>query len=168
MKNTKALLLTNLLALTAVFALILLACMQQNDIFRLRAENVATIYESQIQDEIQLTSVEFAFVYFTTPTQENVKRWLDLFEVEHSDIVLAQSILESGHYKSEVFKTKNNLFGFCTSAGYMSYPHWICSISAYKDWQLRLYDGQMDYYYFLEEVGYAEDENYCSKLKQIY
>lgn len=94
-------------------------------------------------------------------------------------IVLRQSILETGWYKSNVCKNLNNLFGMTyhdgTKRRYRKYNNWKESISSYKNWQDQYYKGG-NYYDFLECVykndegeckSYATSKTYIYKLKHI-
>ena len=97
---------------------------------------------------------------------KNVRAELKRQGIKHVDIVLAQSILETGHYKSNVCKKNNNLFGLRCGSKYHSFSHWKQSIAYYKQHIQNRYKGG-DYYKFLANIGYAEDKNYISKLKNI-
>lgn len=99
--------------------------------------------------------------------QENVLYWLNYFEVQYPEIVLAQSIQECGwKYDSHRAETYNNIFGFETGAGALSFGHWVGSVIYYKKWQDTYYPGG-DYLEFLESYGYAADTLYTVKVKQI-
>lgn len=99
--------------------------------------------------------------------QENVLYWLNYFEVQYPEIVLAQSIQECGwKYDSYRAETYNNIFGFETGAGALSFGHWVGSVIYYKKWQDTYYPGG-DYLEFLESYGYAADTLYTVKVKQI-
>lgn len=90
------------------------------------------------------------------------------YEVHHPDIVYAQAILESGHFKSNIFKTKNNFLGLYNSRNHDFYEfnHWTECIKAYKTKvQYKYKDG--DYYNFLDSIHYAEDANYIKLVKNI-
>jgi hypothetical protein len=93
--------------------------------------------------------------------------------VEFSRIVIRQAILETGWFKSKVYRNKNNLFGFRTKNGYLTFDSWEDSIVYYKKWQKKHYTRFKEktedtcYYNFLRWVGYAEDELYITKLKSI-
>lgn len=100
-------------------------------------------------------------------------------EVKHPEIVLKQAILETGWFTSNIFKTKNNLFGMTYHNGekrlFQNYTSWRASIAYYKKWQMRYYKSG-DYYDFLECVyknkkgeckRYATSPTYISKLKSI-
>lgn len=103
------------------------------------------------------------------PTVWSVRNELRKFGVKHPTIVLAQSRLETGNYKSRLTKTHNNLFGFRTKDGYLKFSHWKESVAYYKRWQDRHYKPtkHSSYYNFLRVIGYAEDPNYITKVKKI-
>ena len=66
---------------------------------------------------------------------------------------------------------KNNLFGLWDSRNqkYFEYVTWQESIGGYKRGiQYKFFrKDYKEYYKFLEEIGYAEDPNYISKIKTI-
>jgi flagellum-specific peptidoglycan hydrolase FlgJ len=99
-------------------------------------------------------------------TIEQVRDEIQRQGIEHPEIVLAQSILETGWYKSHGCTHRKNLFGFYWKGSYKKWSTWQESIKYYADWQRRHYTGG-DYYKFLESVGYASDLKYISKLKNI-
>lgn len=86
--------------------------------------------------------------------------------IPHASIVLAQSILETGGYKSKLSKTHNNIFGLRKGNKYRQYNNFIECIADYKRLISSRYNGG-DYYQFLEKIGYAEDPNYTLLLKDI-
>lgn len=102
------------------------------------------------------------------PTKELVREACEYYEIKYSDIVVAQSILETGHYRSENCVKHNNLFGLYNSKTkkFFKFNHWAESVKAYKDMiQYRYVEG--DYYQWLEKIGYAEDSLYVKKLINI-
>jgi len=103
------------------------------------------------------------------PTEISVLRELKRLGVRSYHIVLAQSKLETGHYKSKVLRTHNNLFGFRTKKGYIKFAHWRESVAYYKKWQDKRYKRHKyaNYYEFLTDIGYAEDPQYTNKLRKI-
>ena len=98
-----------------------------------------------------------------------VKALLEAYGVKHVDIVVRQSVVETGWYKcTKCSLDKNNLFGFISSkGGYMKFDTWQDSVKEYAVWQKRFYKGG-DYHVFLKRIGYAEDPNYINKLKTVY
>lgn len=90
------------------------------------------------------------------------------YEIQHPNIVYAQSLLESGHFTSKLYKTKNNHLGLYNSSKhtYYSFEHWTDCLRFYKLYiQNRYTDGC--YYQFLKELPYATDTSYIQKLKKI-
>ena len=90
------------------------------------------------------------------------------YDIKFPEIVTAQSILETGNYRSEICKNKNNLFGLYNSRKkeYYSFEHWTESVKAYHNLiQYRYKDG--DYYEWLDKIGYAEDSIYVIKVKEV-
>ena len=103
---------------------------------------------------------------------ESVLKELKSNNVLFPEIVLAQSILETGWYTcNNCSLDANNLFGLYNSKEkkYFSYKNWKESIGGYKrgvqyKYHKKEYD---DYYAFLTDINYASDPNYISKLKTI-
>jgi len=99
----------------------------------------------------------------------------------YPDIVFAQAVLESAHFKSSIFKNNNNLFGMRlpkirkTTAigkrkGYAVYGNWELSVDDYKLWQnsvpKKYLKNKTTYYLYLQKV-YCEGKYYSSRLKKI-
>lgn len=103
-------------------------------------------------------------------------------KVECPEIVLRQSILETGWYGcTECSLDVNNLFGLTyydketQERRYQVFDNWTESVAKYKKWQDKYYKGG-DYYDFLECVyknkkgeckRYATSPTYIWKLKNI-
>lgn len=104
--------------------------------------------------------------YIDTPSVQNVYTELKKQNIKHPKIVLAQSILETGYYQSNVCKSHNNLFGLMKGNNYHSFSHWKQSVTYYKNHVQSRYKGG-DYYTFLSDIGYAIDDDYIKKLKQL-
>lgn len=86
--------------------------------------------------------------------------------IKEPNIVYSQALLETGHFKSNCFYDKHNLFGFNTGNGYMSFKSWKDCVHYYSVWQQKYYKGG-DYYKFLTKIGYATDGTYVYKLKRM-
>lgn len=100
--------------------------------------------------------------------KENLYNELYAQGVEFPEIVLSQAILETGHFKSNACKIKNNLFGLRNSDGtYKDFEHWTDCVAAYKKYIQKYEELPTDYYEYLKNLGYAEDSTYIDKLKQI-
>ena len=108
-----------------------------------------------------------AFEYKTP--EEGIDGALLYYNIEHPTIVKAQAILETGNFTSNLCIKNNNLFGLYDSKNkrYYSYNHWWESVEAYKKLIQRKYDNSKYYYMFLEDIKYAKDKDYISKLKEI-
>lgn len=92
----------------------------------------------------------------------------EYYGVKHPRIVTAQAILESGNFKSELFRKYNNPFGLYDSKkkDYFKFKHWTDAIVAYISMVEYKYKGG-DYYKFLERLPYAKDKKYIDKVKAI-
>ena len=108
---------------------------------------------------------------------ENVLMLLEFYDVKEKDIVFNQVKLETGNFKSAVFKENNNLFGMKhpmirpttsieSALGHAYYNSYIESIKDYKLYQQRYYNGG-DYYQFLINYQYSTDANYINKLRSF-
>ena len=97
--------------------------------------------------------------------------------VKHVEIVLRQSVWESGWYKCKYCSLKfNNPFGFRLSSkaregnsqGYLEFDTIEDAVRYYKRWQDKYYKGE-DYYDFLKRIGYAADnDKYVRHLKSLW
>lgn len=107
--------------------------------------------------------------FFSKSPQEGLMEALEYYKVRHPQIVYAQAVLETGHFKSDLYLNGNNLFGLYNSRKhrYYTFDHWKDCIIAYKEMiQYKYKDGD-DYLNFLKEIGYAEDSEYICKLKEL-
>lgn len=107
--------------------------------------------------------------FFSKSPQEGLIEALEYYGVKHPQIVYAQAVLETGHFKSDLCLNGNNLFGLYNSKKhrYYTFDHWKDCIIAYKEMiQYKYKDGD-DYLNFLKEIGYAEDSEYICKLKKL-
>lgn len=107
--------------------------------------------------------------FFSKSPQEGLMEALEYYGVKHPQIIYAQAVLETGHFKSDLCLNDNNLFGLYNSKKhrYHTFDHWKDCIIAYKEMiQYKYKDGD-DYLDFLKEIGYAEDSGYICKLKEL-
>lgn len=107
--------------------------------------------------------------FFSQTPQEGLEEALSYYGLKHKDIVCAQAILETGHFKSKVCLKYNNLFGLYNSKEkrYCRFKHWTESVVAYKEWVQKKYQPPNNYYTFLKEIKYAGDRSYIKLLKEI-
>lgn len=82
--------------------------------------------------------------------------------------VLAQAVLETGHFTSPVCKNYHNLFGLYDSKhkDYYRFARWEDSVIGYQKFIQYRYKGG-NYLQFLRRIGYAEDPRYTTKVAQI-
>lgn len=108
------------------------------------------------------------FLTAKTPTKELVYDCAVYYGLQHPRIIVAQSILETGYYKSRGCVEHNNLFGLYDSKNkkYFRFASWQESVLAYKNKVQYKYNSG-DYYHFLKRIRYAEDPEYIEKVKQI-
>lgn len=98
---------------------------------------------------------------------------------KYPDIVLAQAVLESGHFKSAVFKANNNLFGMkqpkkrynlCngTNLNHALYDNWKLCVEDRMIYEaLYLNDmSRIQYKRFLDKT-YAKGKNYSGILEKL-
>ena len=115
------------------------------------------------------TDYELPLFYFLPADNHTVMEALLYFKVKNPEIVLAQAILETGHFKSNNCINKNNLFGLTKYYGkYHKFSSWIESIQFYINVvEIRYKPPNETYYQFLKRIKYAHDKKYIYKLKQI-
>lgn len=129
------------------------------------AQTTTTVEEV---DSLAVNLQQPEFFLEDKPTPSLVLEACKYYEIQYPEIVTAQSILETGHYKSKVCLQYNNLFGLYNSKkrDYYSFNHWTESVKAYYDLvQYRYKEG--DYYEWLSKIGYTEDPNYIAKVKSV-
>ena len=110
-------------------------------------------------------------------SKENMMRLIYDLNIAHPDIVIAQAIIESGNFKSNIFKENNNLFGMKmpeyrkTTAiginrGHAVYRNWRESVIDYALWQGKRARYQTKSQYLRRLRSYATDPNYITKIKK--
>lgn len=113
---------------------------------------------------------------------ECLKLTIEKHKIKFSHIVVAQAVLESSNFKSQVFKNNLNCFGMRVAAqrftfainshdygSYAKYESIEDCILDYKAFQIQnalFITTDAEYFKLLSSI-YAQDENYISKLKQI-
>jgi hypothetical protein len=123
-------------------------------------------------------------------SEEKLVAELKRLNIKQPHIVMAQSIIETGHWKSHIFRENHNLFGMReaksrinTAAGTQNnhayYETWMESIYDYAFYQCRYLGSiktEAEYYAYLGN-SYAEDPDYVNvvrstvkkhKLKELF
>ena len=115
---------------------------------------------------------------FSIFSEQTLKRLLYILDIEHPEIVFIQAKIESGNFKSNIFKEGNNLFGMkvakqrITTAngkirGHASYISWKHSVLDYKFMQDKYGKGKTKEEYYAYLTRYAEDPKYINKIKRL-
>jgi flagellum-specific peptidoglycan hydrolase FlgJ len=109
-------------------------------------------------------------------TIEEVRSELNKYKIaeEHKDIIIAQSILETGWYESLWCKNFHNIFGLTmkvdTFRVSQTFTKWQYSVRSYY-YQIYIKFTKLKapktYYAFLVDLPYAMDPEYINKLKKI-
>ena len=129
-----------------------------------RAVEEMLVEEFNDEDSISIRWKQNHFIL----NEENLYHELVAQDVDFPEIVLAQAILETGHFKSYSCVQRNNLFGLRSGKGsYMAFDHWTLAVAAYKKYIQKYNSPPKDYYKYLNTLGYANDPNYTVKLKEL-
>ena len=113
-------------------------------------------------------------------TKEKFVSELKRLNIKQPHIVMAQSIIETGHWGSKIFKENHNLFGMReasvrintavgTQNNHAYYDTWMESIYDYAFYQCRYLGGlrtEAEYYAYLG-ANYAEDPDYVNVVKGV-
>jgi hypothetical protein len=113
-------------------------------------------------------------------SQAKLVQMLKDLNVRFPHIVMAQAMIESGHFQSNIFRTNHNLFGMkqarmrCTTAkgtnlAHAYYDNWKESVYDYAFFQSRyLHDlkTEAQYLEYLDR-NYAEANNYDAAIKRV-
>lgn len=101
-------------------------------------------------------------------TLENLISVMDEVGISNQLFVLAQAVLETGNFGSNVCRNYHNLFGLYDSRNkcYYKFARWEDSVIGYQKFIQYRYKGG-NYLAFLRRIGYAEDPHYTSKVAQI-
>jgi hypothetical protein len=99
-------------------------------------------------------------------TADTVFNYICELGIKHPEIVIKQSILETGWYAAPFLMSRNNLFGF-RKVQYLRFANWKESVQYYKRWQDKNYKNpEEDYYAFLVRIKYATPQ-YPTHLKKV-
>lgn len=125
--------------------------------------------EYERPDKVDVLRLEQPEFLLSEAPEDYLMEALEYYNVKHKNIVYAQAILETGHFRSKVCKEYNNLFGLYNSykGDYYKFDHWSESVVAYLNYIQYRYKPPDDYYQFLINIGYATDTNYIQKVKSI-
>lgn len=131
-------------------------------------------YNISLDKNVKYTST------LNTFNKNKLANMINRLNIEYPHIVMAQSIVETGHFESTIFHKNNNLFGMkfpnnrLTTAsgvnlGHAYYTNWQQSVYDYAIFQSRyLYklDTENQYLNYLDK-NYAMKEDYDEIIKRV-
>ncbi len=139
-----------------------------------------------VQQELVKLKQQHEFVAEVTKpiTGSSLVELIEQMNIQHPKIVVAQAIIESGHFKSKLFQVNHNLFGMRKAyqrpttripanidfyyESYAYYHNWQYSVFDYALWQSSFARNLSETEYLdLLKRTYAEDDEYISKIKTI-
>lgn len=113
-------------------------------------------------------------------TPEKLVTMLEDLNIKYPHIVLAQSMIETGHWSSALYRENNNLFGMkrarrrITSAigtknGHAYYNNWRDSVYDYAFYQARYVSHTKNEEEYLSYLGrsYAEADHYVNTIRKV-
>lgn len=109
--------------------------------------------------------------------QDSVLNYMFELRIDHAEIVLAQMLIETSHFTSDVFKENKNMCGMKlpkqrpttaigVNRGHAVYKNWKESVIDIAIWQ-SIYGRRLtrdEYLKMLEKNGYAEDGSYIKTI----
>ena len=142
-----------------------------------------TLFLMNKMNEVKLISAETKTIILNEHNEfskEKLKSYILELNLRFPHIVLAQSILESGNFKSKLFVENNNMFGMKVSTqrpttnkgatnDYAYYSNWRECVQDYAMYQARYlcnFKNEVEYLDYLKQ-NYAEDTTYITKLMKI-
>ena len=138
-------------------------------------------YEYQKSEEVLNDTDTITMVISTEHTkfEDEVYSYILQLNIEHPDIVMAQCILESGNFTSDIYKKANNCLGMkvpksrptvCIGmySSHARYKSWQECIIDYALWQSSYARGltENEYFHYLDRV-YSKTNEYSKLLKRI-
>jgi hypothetical protein len=136
---------------------------------------------SFVLKEVVLVSAEKEVILKTNDSFSKEKLFIEIdkYSFKYADIVKAQSLVESGHFASPVFKQNHNMFGMKEAMIRISTSHGSnLNHAYYVSWKdcvadRALYEAQYlskltreQYFSYLDQT-YAEGKGYSKLLKQV-
>jgi len=116
------------------------------------------------------------------PTTDSIMSILTEVDAWYPEYIMAQAVLESANFTSEIYKTNNNLFGMkqvskrsttqtgkkTDKATYGHYNNWQMSVLDRVLWDLHRFETKPSREEYEKALmQYAEDSNYISKLNKV-
>ncbi len=140
-------------------------------------ENLIILYENYLHNKRERNTLikennQQILKYYNGESHDltltNLVDVIDEVGLNNQLFVLAQAVLETGHFTSSVCKNYHNLFGLYDSKhkDYYRFARWEDSVIGYQKFIQYRYKGG-NYLQFLRRIGYAEDPRYTTKVAKI-
>lgn len=140
-------------------------------------EELIILYENYLHKKRESSTLirhnnQQVISYYTGESYElTLANLMDVIEevgLSNQLFVLAQAVLETGHFTSPVCKNYHNLFGLYDSKhkDYYRFARWEDSVIGYQKFIQYRYKGG-NYLQFLKRIGYAEDPRYTTTVAKI-
>lgn len=140
-------------------------------------EELIILYENYLHKKRESSTLirhnnQQVLSYYTGDSHElTFANLIDVIEevgLSNQLFVLAQAVLETGHFTSPVCKNYHNLFGLYDSKhkDYYRFARWEDSVIGYQKFIQYRYKGG-NYLQFLKRIGYAEDPRYTTTVAKI-
>ena len=140
-------------------------------------EKLIILYENYLHKKRESSTLiehnnQQVISYYTGESHElTLANLIDVIEevgLSNQLFVLAQAVLETGHFTSPVCKNYHNLFGLYDSKhkDYYRFARWEDSVVGYQKFIQYRYKGG-NYLQFLKRIGYAEDPRYTTTVAKI-
>ena len=140
-------------------------------------EKLIILYENYLHKKRESSTLiehnnQQVLSYYTGESHElTLANLIDVIEevgLSNQLFVLAQAVLETGHFTSPVCKNYHNLFGLYDSKhkDYYRFARWEDSVIGYQKFIQYRYKGG-NYLQFLKRIGYAEDPRYTTTVAKI-
>ena len=140
-------------------------------------EKLIILYENYLHKKRESSTIiehnnQQVISYYTGESHElTLANLIDVIEeigLSNQLFVLAQAVLETGHFTSPVCKNYHNLFGLYDSKhkDYYRFDRWEDSVVGYQKFIQYRYKGG-NYLQFLKRIGYAEDPRYTTTVAKI-
>ena len=140
-------------------------------------EKLIILYENYLHKKRESSTLiehnnQQVISYYTGESHElTLANLIDVIEeigLSNQLFVLAQAVLETGHFTSPICKNYHNLFGLYDSKhkDYYRFARWEDSVIGYQKFIQYRYKGG-NYLQFLKRIGYAEDPRYTTTVAKI-
>ena len=125
-----------------------------------------------------VTSLEISNMKQSEFSVSNLYKYLQLIQVEDADVVIAQFVVETGWFKSKLFRIGNNICGMKkaskrlttatgTMYGYASFNHWTDSVDDFKLW-LQYHNLSKGYFKQIQKKNYSENSEYTTLVMKVH